>query len=267
MSYTHVGGLRIYTECHGKTQPGRDLVLIHGAGQDTLSWRFVVPSFVRSHRVWLMDLPGHGKSQIPEDGPIDDLARYARFLAGWLETERVPPATLVGHSMSAGVALMVALMAPERVRGIVAVDGGGETNRTHGGDLLKLVDVNPADYFEENFRRICSPATAVARVEEIAWDLTRCSPSVVYADIRAYSRLSVDSQVSVLTCPVSFLHGADDWSIPPDIALATASRLMCPNRVRILPATGHFPHVENPAAFNPALRSELAWQRRVASSS
>lgn len=260
MPFLRVKDQPIYYEFDGA---GADVLLIHGAGQDTLSWRYVAPELAKHFRVWLVDLPGHGKSWLPVSGPVASLDEYADFVLDFVDAAGLDSVTLVGHSMSAGIALIAALNRPVAVRGVVSVDGGGETNRTHGGNLLELVDVNPVDYFEENFRRICSPSTPARRIEEIAWDVTRCSEAVVYSDIRAYSVLSVDNRVSAIRCPVGFIHGADDWSIPPAIAEETSRRLGREAPVVLLEHTGHFPHVENPEAFVPALLSELARQQAL----
>lgn len=253
MPYVDAAGVRLYYEELGD---GRPVVLLHGAGQDTYSWRYVAPEVGRYARALALDLPGHGKSELLPAGPVDDLGVYAGVVAEAMDALQLAPVTLVGHSMSAGVALLVALRRPELVSAVIAVDGGGETNRTHGGALLDLVAANPAGYFEENFRSICSPRTPSARIEAIAWDVARCHPDVVYADIRAYSRLSIDDRLSALTCPVTFLHGVDDWSIPIEIAEASAKHLSNAHVVP-LPGTGHFPHVENPEDFNAHLGAAL----------
>lgn len=204
-------------------------------------------------KVVLVDLPGHGKSNVPKGGPIDDLAIYADIVIDAINILNIGAVTLVGHSMSAGIALLIALQQPQLASAVVVVDGGGETNRTHGGALLDLVGANPGEYFEENFRSICSPNTPQQIIEEIAWDVGRCHPKVVYSDICAYSKLSIDNRLSDIDCPVTFIHGVDDWSIPIEIAEASAERI---KRSRVIPVenAGHFPHVECPNIFNTQLR-------------
>ena len=60
MAFCHINGKRIFYESTGEGPP---IVLIHGAGQDTTSWRYNIPYFENSHRVVAVDLPGHGKSE------------------------------------------------------------------------------------------------------------------------------------------------------------------------------------------------------------
>lgn len=250
MPYADVAGVRTYYEVDGN---GSNLVLVHGAGQDTLSWRHIVPTLSRSARVWAVDLPGHGKSDFQPGGHVDDLGNFSQFLIGFLGTMAINRPTIVGHSMSAGVALITAIHLGDQVGMVVCVDGGGQTHGTYGDELLELVLANPADYFEENFRLICSPDTDSKRIAEIARDVTRCCPDVIYSDILAYSKLAVDDSVKAIRCPVAFIHGEDDWSIPPRIAAETRARLRVPSVMEIMKRTGHFPHVEQPMRFVDAL--------------
>lgn len=250
---------RAYYETLGK---GQCILLIHGAAQDTLSWRFVLPELENAgYEVFAVDLPGHGKSQLFGGRTVDDLAVYADFIIEFIEVLGLRKPTIVGHSMAGGIGLHVALKSGHLVRHIVLVDGAGFTNGTYNDEFFELVMLNATDWFEVNFRTICSPHTAQDRVDEIAFDVLRCAPSVAWCDIKAYSQLDLSNRLDNLDVPVTFLHGEDDWSITPEMARRTAE--MCINtesRVVILPGTGHFPHTEAPQTFAPILLAALAYR-------
>jgi pimeloyl-ACP methyl ester carboxylesterase len=78
MPYCQVQETRTYYEEEGQ---GKAMVLVHGAGQDTLSWRFAIPYLSRKFRTIAVDLPGHGKSLRSPKGLIHRTEDYARFLA------------------------------------------------------------------------------------------------------------------------------------------------------------------------------------------
>ena len=68
-----------------------------GPGEFALAWLQVLPQLVRTHRVIVPDLPGHGASAIPDTG-VD-----ADWVLGWLgelveETSPTPP-VLVGRTI------------------------------------------------------------------------------------------------------------------------------------------------------------------------
>lgn len=247
---------RLYYELTGEGSP---VLLVHGAAQDTLSWRFTIPALAAAgYRVCAIDLPGHGKSALGPDGPVDDLAVYAEVVLAVLDRLGLGGAVVVGHSMAGGIGLHAALRDPSLVGGVVPVDGAGFTNRTYNDEFFNLVKENPQDWFEVNFRTICSPSTPTARVDEIAFDVSRCAPEVAWNDIAAYARLDLTDALGSLTVPVAFLHGADDWSITPEMAEQT--RVRCTGTqtsLEVLEGAGHFPHTEAPELFNPALLRAL----------
>lgn len=258
MPYMTVDGLRTYYEVYGEGAP---VLLVHGAAQDSLSWRFNIDAAAANAQVWVIDLPGHGKSQLPPGGPISNLDDYGAFVEKFITACDLNDVIIVGHSMAGGIALYTAMAAPERVAGVVPVDGAGFTSGTYGGNIFELVRINPSDWFEVNFRMICSKRTHPGRVDEIAFDVQRCAPGVAYNDIVAYGRFDYSERLKDVSVPVGFIHGADDWSITPDMSRRTREMLSCPTKYILLEGTGHFPHTENPAAFNPALKEILAWMR------
>ena len=249
--YVKVNGLRAYYEVEGQ---GESILLIHGAAQDSLSWRFNIPVLAEAgYRVYALDLPGHGKSALPSSGPIDDLDTFAAHALDFMDAVGLPRAVVVGHSMSGGVALHMALRRRDAVRAAIPVDGAGFTNRTYNEDFFDLVSINPTDWFEVNFRTICSPNTLRARVEEIAFDVLRCAPTVAWNDIVAYSRLDLRDRLANVQVPVFFIHGGDDWSITPAMGRETQNMLRSWTEFAELEGVGHFPHTERPEVFNAAL--------------
>lgn len=237
----------------------RPVVLIHGAAQDSVSWRFVGPELARhGYRALAIDLPGHGKSSLPAEGPIGDLGLYSDHLAEIVPHLADGPVALVGHSMAGGILLQLALRHPRLVSGLVILDGTGFAHGTYNDAYLSVINHNPSAWFEVNFRAICSLATPSERVEEIAFDVQRCPSAVAWHDIAAYARLDLRGSLDAVRCPVVFLHGADDWSITPQMARETAAE--CRNaatRVEVLEGTGHFPHVEAPDLLLPKLLPAL----------
>ena len=70
-----------------------------------------------------LDLRGRGDSEKPPPGNYG-LGRHARDAIRTLDYLGVERGVLVGHSMGAFVALHTALLYPDRVRGLVLLDGG-----------------------------------------------------------------------------------------------------------------------------------------------
>lgn len=105
--------VKLFYQEEGKGAP---LLLIHGFGASTYTWRFVAPELARTHRVIAVDLKGFGQS----DKPFDE--RYSVFdqaelLAQLIVEKDLRDLTLVGHSFGGGIALLLALEAKQRLEG------------------------------------------------------------------------------------------------------------------------------------------------------
>jgi pimeloyl-ACP methyl ester carboxylesterase len=119
LSAASVDGLSLRSASVGS---GPTIVFVHGWTCDSSSWAAQVPAFKDKYRVVTLDLPGHGQSQSPQDGKfsVDLFARAVEAVRAEVGADRI---VLVGHSMGAPVIRQYALLYPERVAGLVAVDG------------------------------------------------------------------------------------------------------------------------------------------------
>jgi pimeloyl-[acyl-carrier protein] methyl ester esterase len=66
--------MKLHSQQFGTTGP--DIVLIHGWGWHAGAWDDIASDLAKAHRVWTVDLPGHGRSRTDGDPrTLDDLAR------------------------------------------------------------------------------------------------------------------------------------------------------------------------------------------------
>lgn len=91
------------------------------AGVATTVWNAQAPELAQTVRVITVDLPGHGQSDKPELAYTMDF--YARSLDAVLRDAGVKFATLVGPSNGSPVVRQFYRRHPEKVRGLVIVDG------------------------------------------------------------------------------------------------------------------------------------------------
>lgn len=117
--FLEVGGRAVYVEQSGT---GDALLLIHGFGGSTYSWRRVIPDLAGPRRVVAVDLSGFGWTERVADPAAYTLAAQERLLLGVLDALGIARADVAGHSYGGGVALWLAARHPERVRSLVLVD-------------------------------------------------------------------------------------------------------------------------------------------------
>ena len=100
---------------------GTPVLLLHGLASTRHIWDLVAPDLA-GLAVLALDQRGHGDSERPE-GPYDGAAVVADALTA-LDAVGLSRVLVVGHSWGAWTALRLAATAPERVLGLVCVDGG-----------------------------------------------------------------------------------------------------------------------------------------------
>src|SRR5581483_2989986 len=112
-----VDGYRVHVAEEGE---GPAIVLVHGFGGHTVSWRRLMPLLARDHRVVAVDLKGFGYSERRADIGLSH-GDQARMLRGLLDALGIERAVFVGHSMGGAVVQRFAAMYPERASAVVLV--------------------------------------------------------------------------------------------------------------------------------------------------
>lgn len=105
----------LHTTTYGES--GTPVVFLHGLFGQGRNWTQVAKALATDHRVTLVDLPDHGRSEWLESF---DLVEVADLLAGLLDP--ADPVALVGHSLGGKVAMVLALRHPELVARLCVVD-------------------------------------------------------------------------------------------------------------------------------------------------
>jgi pimeloyl-ACP methyl ester carboxylesterase len=119
MAHLMLPGTRLFYEQVGHGNP--PLVFVHGVACAHDDWQAQVGFFRPRQRVVACDLRGHGAST--DDPAQCDIETYGADVAALLRALDLPPAVLVGHSMGARVVLQASVEAPQRVAGLVLVEG------------------------------------------------------------------------------------------------------------------------------------------------
>jgi pimeloyl-ACP methyl ester carboxylesterase len=114
-----VGGVRLHALDWGGE--GGALVWVPGAGQSAHVFGGIAPAFADRARVLGLTPRGHGPSDTPPGGYT--VARFADDLAGFLDAAGVARAVVAAHSMGGAVATRFAASHPDRVAGLVYLDG------------------------------------------------------------------------------------------------------------------------------------------------
>jgi magnesium chelatase accessory protein len=267
--FVDAGGLRWHVQVAGD---GPVVLLVHGTGASTHSWRAVLPELARRHRVVAADLPGQGftRGAAPSDLSIDGIARHVARL---LNALGLAADHAVGHSAGAAILARMALDGLIAPRRIVAINGafrpfGGAAHALFA-PLARLLAGNAA-LARFLAGRAGDPGTVRRLVEGtgsrldaagLAWYAKLAGdPAHVAAALGMMSRWDLHAlarDLPRLAAPLTLLVGSRDRAVPPAQADWVRQRLPAAE-VRVLPGLGHLAHEEDPRAVCAILRQVLA---------
>jgi pimeloyl-ACP methyl ester carboxylesterase len=129
------------------------VVLIHGASGNAEDMRLAIGDrLAESHRVIIIDRPGHSWSSRPGGDLYATPASQAELVAGVLEKLGVRSAILIGHSWGGALAMAYTLAFPRRTAGLVLLSAVTHPWRGNPGWYNKLACV---PYIGALFLRTC----------------------------------------------------------------------------------------------------------------
>ena len=247
---------------------GPVVLLLHGTGAATHSWRDLAPLLARDFTVVAPDLPGHGFTGTP-DGEGLSLNGMAREVAELLAALQLTPEFAVGHSAGAAVALRMAIDRGTAPGGIVSLNGALQPFPGSGSALFpvmaKLLFLNPLT--KQAFALRASQPGAVSRLIEGTGSKIDARGLAAYAALFSttghvggalgmmarWDLHPLQSDMGRLTAPLTLVAAEDDTATPPRVADAVHALIPSSTLVR-LPGLGHLAHEEAPQTVAEIVR-------------
>lgn len=234
---------------------GPVLMLIHGWSCNQDFWAPQREAFATHFRVVTLDLAGHGLSRAPlaaRDWSIENFAADVEAVIDALGAER---AVLVGHSMGGAVAVETAIRLGARCRFVLGVDTFNEA-AFYGARPAEEI-AQRRRIFEQDFagtmramvRNITAETAAPDIVAALGDGMAATDPDVGLAVLEHLLAWDIEARWPALSVPVATINSA---------MLARRNELLELDGldVRLMEGVGHFPMMEDPAAFN-ALALEI----------
>ena len=106
-----IAGIKTHLVRAGKGEP---VILLHGLGASSYSWRFAVSELARRYEVFAPDLPGFGRSDKPHDFDYS-ISGLHRWVIALMDKLGVEKARFAGNSMGGVISLWTAMDAGHRV--------------------------------------------------------------------------------------------------------------------------------------------------------
>ena len=267
-------GMSINYEDRGEGQP---LILLHGYGASTYSWRHVAPHFSKSYRVIAIDLKGFGLSDKPLDNDYSVLDQ-SRMIAEFIRSYRLENVLLAGHSLGGAVALLTYLMQSDQgahpISKLVLLD-----TASYPQDLPLFISILRVPVINElslcltsnNFksrmilRKAFFDHSKITEEMVATYGANLSLPGAYHALIKTAKQMlppdleEISGRYKSISIPVLLIWGEKDEIVPLEIGRRLAGNI--PNaKLVVVPDCGHVPQEECPRQAIEAMESFLSDQ-------
>jgi sigma-B regulation protein RsbQ len=251
LSAASVDDLAIHSSSVGT---GPMIVFVHGWTCDSSSWNAQVPAFAKGHRVVTLDLPGHGRSASPKDGKFS-MELFARAVEAVRAEANADRIVLVGHSMGAPVIREYARSYPNRVAGLVAVDGPLDLRGFPPPEFSQPPQLTGPEGLktrEDLIRSMFVPDTPVALQEQILSMMLKAPEATAVGAMAAVFDPAL-RWTDVIRAPALAVYAGT--ARVPDVS--TTKEVFPSYESTQIAGTGHFLMMEKPEEFNRVLAAFL----------
>ncbi|WP_086822039.1 alpha/beta fold hydrolase [Streptomyces sp. NRRL B-24572] len=221
VSTVTVDGVRIAYRVAGP-EDARPVVLVHGRGNNSTTWTEISADLAADHRVYAIDLRGHGLSDRPGRYGFED---FRDELGGFLKALGLTGATVVAHSMGAAAAYLLAQREPGLIGRLVLEEAPA------------FVPLDPPRPVAER------PEGPLA----FDWEIVTTTDAQLNAPDPAWRE-----ELPAITAPTLVLAGGPTSHIPQDQLSHLADAV--PDARLVTIEAGHLIHNAAPAAFLAAIR-------------
>ncbi|MGH9033466.1 MAG: alpha/beta fold hydrolase [Acidimicrobiia bacterium] len=266
---------------------GRQVLLVHGLGANTLSWQPVAARLANAldATVTAVDLPGFGLTRLPP-GRRASLSENGRLVRDLL-VHHLGPATIVGNSMGGALGVGLAARHPALVHALVLVDPALPSRVTPPWRLMarfaplmmptlgrrvigyRARALGPAGLVDSTLEWSVSrpdrlDPTLRARMVELATArLAFPEASSAYADAARslffYLQGRMPADLARVGCPTLIVHGELDRLVPVAAARAAVAR-RSDFTLQVIDDCGHAPQIELPERFLDVVTPWLSTQ-------
>lgn len=245
-------------------EDGPTVLLAHGFGCDQNMWRLIVPELAGRCRVVCFDHAGAGRADpsawsAQRHSSLDGYAEDVLDLCRELELRDV---VLVGHSVSAMIAVLAANREPDRFAKLVLLtpspcylddgDYRGGFSRADIDELLGALEANYLGWSATMAPVIMGNPERPELGEELTNSFCRTDPAIARVFARATFLTDNREDLPKVTVPSLVIQCAVDAIAPPEVGRFTHEQIPG-SRLVTLAATGHCPQLSAPEATAAAI--------------
>ncbi len=259
---------RVYVEEKGKGKP-EAVILLHGFGGSSYSWRYLIPALADGYQVLAPDLSGFGFTERPRSREPYTRCGQIQLVLALMDYRHLPAAHIVGHSYGGALALALAYDYPKRVRSLTLIDAAAPSYPHQRRKIFASSHSLTSLLVRGVGLRRWSIRRALKRsfhddhlVTDELVDAYRCRLAVEGA-VRAYQGLTAPFEeltdrveLAEIEQPTLALWGSEDELIPADQARIEVGKMPRAQFV-LVNGAGHAPMEERPQEVATRVRAFL----------
>lgn len=233
MPKVKLGDIRLHYDTHGQGEP---LLLIHGGwGLGINDFHFQEKALAQAYHMLIPDRRGYGRSTHVYGFDADFHWQHADDMLKFLDALKIDRARVWGHSDGAIIGAIMAITAPDRVRGLVFEGGHLYSRKAESKSQMTQVYADPT-LLPEAARLKLAPYHG-----EDYWP--QVIRNWVGGWIELYQREGdlYRNRLGEIRCPVLIVHGAHDEHTPVT-EMEELARCIPNARLVIFPEGGHSLH-------------------------
>lgn len=249
---------------------GKPVLFLHGFTGDSSTWDEAIDQLSQNAQCIAVDLPGHGKTKMPNDPNRFSTVETCKDLADLLLFLEIQKVDVVGYSMGGRLALSFACLYPEKVGklvlesaspGLVQVEDRLERQQ-RDENLAQFIEVNGIEAFVnrweaiplfESQKALSADIQQMIRSQRLTNDPTGLAMSL--REMGTGNQPSWWDRLSMLTSSTLLIVGEKD---PKFCAIADKMQNLIPSAKKsVILDAGHAIHVEQPRKFGTMLMEFL----------
>lgn len=222
---------------------GEPVVLLHGWLTDLESMRPLTTNLVKTHKVYLVDVVGFGKSSLPEEPLTSE--DFAKFLKDFLEKLNIKNPVLIGHSNGGRIIINSVGKNMVKAKKIVLIDSAGIKPKRSAKYYTKLAFYKTGKMFLNllpNTKRIRDFKEKLRN--NVGSSDYKASPVVLKDTMKIILNEDVKSILPNINVPTLLIWGGLDTATP--ISDAKIMEKLIPDAGLVeYPYGTHFSYLEN----------------------
>ena len=250
INFIELEGQKIRFEVSGQGEP---FILMHGWGCSLETVRSIAKTASQTHQVFNIDLPGFGKSPVPNE--TWGVEEYTALIEKFVQKLKLKNSILAGHSFGGRIGILYS--SRNQVKKLILIDAAGiKPKRT----LKYYIKVYSYKTCKNLVRLLFSKQKSERIISNMqnkrgSADYQAASPQLRKIFIKVVNE-DLTSVLSKISAPTLLIWGALDTATPLRDAKIMEKRI--PNAgLVVFDNAAHYSFLDNPFGFNAVLSSFL----------